>query len=508
MPKCVPPARSLPEDASACVPLSSLCSAAAAGCRDSSAGGDAATTRATDGTDSAARRRGPEAYLPGRRPGRRRVPAQFLRPAQVVGDARPDRVSAVWRRFAVRPGPDLHGRRGLASGDALPAVVQSTQAGRAGVRRRLLEGRRQRACAARTTRCASPAPAAAARRSARTLCRNDADCPSRRGCLEYPQPLPNNSARDGRRMHAGDEDRRHGLHGARAPVRRGRGACSTARAPAVRDCKAGGTKSPGRSLHRGRRVPQRRVLRPQLQRQRRRQPRATARASAHVNSDCGPDQRCVRLVVGNNGTIDDPLDDVVVGYCRTLFVPTDQRGAARTSAECVDPGQRRGHLRPDARHLLQGGRGHGGPCAADGALRPGPDLRARAALRGRRLRAAAARPAGATGVDACPGRAARSAASAASDEPLYRCYEGCATAGGVLAPARTTTSARPRRPAADQHLPVEVTWSMRTLTCRLGAVRSCPALAAPALPHVEPAPPSAPARADDSPPAPRPRRRR
>jgi hypothetical protein len=38
-------------------------------------------------------------------------------------------------------------------------------------------------------------------------------------------------------------------------------------------------------------------------------------------------------------------------------------------------------------------------------------------------------PAGATGTDVCPG-ASSTCGQRVSDEPLYRCYEGCTTAGG------------------------------------------------------------------------------
>jgi len=51
--------------------------------------------------------------------------------------------------------------------------------------------------------------------------------------------------------------------------------------------------------------------------------RALARAEPFgsrivVNSDCGPDQRCTRLVVGNNGSAGDPLDDLVIGFSESM----------------------------------------------------------------------------------------------------------------------------------------------------------------------------------------------
>ena len=42
----------------------------------------------------------------------------------------------------------------------------------------------------------------------------------------------------------------------------------------------------------------------------------------------------MRLVVGNNGSGGDPLDDLVVGYCRTLFAPIAAAGC-QSNASCV-----------------------------------------------------------------------------------------------------------------------------------------------------------------------------
>src|SRR5262249_3412720 len=64
------------------------------------------------------------------------------------------------------------------------------------------------------------------------------------------------------------------------------------------------------------------------------QNRTYCAGTCNVNSDCGPDQTCTRLVVGNNGTPGDPLDDLVSGYCRTLFAPIATM-ACGTDAECV-----------------------------------------------------------------------------------------------------------------------------------------------------------------------------
>ena len=278
-----------------------------------------------------------------------------------------------------------------------------------------------------------------------TLCRIDADCPTGSACLEYPQPLPNNS---------------NALVGECTPVTlipgticTSEGACPAGQGcvlygarTTVRTCKAGaGTKSLGEACtapaqcRSGECYDRNFGIGSTAN-------RALCSGVCARNSDCAMNQRCVVEVVGNNGTIDDPLDDVVVGDCRSLFSATIGSGVPEQQ-RLRDPGQGRRHLRPDLRHLLQGERGHRRPVCRRRCLRPGPDLRARPAF----ARGACVLQGCATrGRDRrrrLPGRGS-TCASGMSDEPLYRCYEGCATAGGCsrqadnyfCAPAQTGQS--------------------------------------------------------------------
>ena len=245
-----------------------------------------------------------------------------------------------------------------------------------------------------------------------TVCLREADCPAGQGCV---------------------------LYGART---------------SLRVCRAGGTKSLGSACAGGRRVPQRRVLRPRLPRQRRPEPRATARGRAASTATAVPDQTCARLVVGNNGTPRDPLDDLVVGYCRTLFAPIAAAAAERRELRRAP--ERLGRLRHRARPLLQEGRrrpaspvhdrvltARWAPNAASGprfARRLLPDLRLRrrTATLGRRT--------------LCPGTSSACAQRGGPDEPISACYEKCVPGGGRLQPRerglRRANRRRRRAPAS------------------------------------------------------------
>ena len=168
--------------------------------------------------------------------------------------------------------------------------------------------------------------------------------------------------------------------------------------------------------------------------------RAYCSGACQVNSDCGPDQSCARLVVGNNGTVDDPLDDLVVGYCRTMFVPlagtacaTDAgcagsrtvptRATSRTASATARPPC------PDrlrARHRLPGGRN----------VRHGPPLR------GRLLPDVGCDPAATSGVNACPGTNSTCTQRGGPDEPISGRYERCTLAGAPAAAPAWDTRAR------------------------------------------------------------------
>jgi hypothetical protein len=140
------------------------------------------------------------------------------------------------------------------------------------------------------------------------------------------------------------------------------------------------------------------------------------------NSDCSPDQRCARIVLANNATPADPRDDVVAGYCETLFVPSASAGC-KTDADCTADGA-------DTCEKTYGlcykkGAATGTPCTAD----VGCDLGGACSL-GQVFPHGYCQTFGcavgaATGVDSCPGASAV-CSQRASDAPVRGCYEGCA----------------------------------------------------------------------------------
>jgi hypothetical protein len=265
------------------------------------------------------------------------------------------------------------------------------------------------------------------------LCRNDADCPSKARCLEYPTP----ALADTRRAMVGmctPEVKIVGtvcLREAVCPA--GQGCVLYGARTSLKICRAGGTKSAGtactatsecrsgecydRDFH---------VSGGQN--------RAYCSAACQVNSDCGPDQGCVRLVVGNNGSGGDPLDDLVVGYCRTLFVPIAAMGCA-TDAQCV--ARQDGSDTCDATHGLcyrkaaapGSACSSAGDCPLDGECGIGPRFE------GGYCQTFGCDQAATTGVNACPGTNSICGQRGGPDEPISACYEKCAPNGGACSRA-------------------------------------------------------------------------
>ena len=152
-------------------------------------------------------------------------------------------VPAVGRRFALRR-PRLHGRaRSWPRATASSSTCVDAERERAGVRRRLLAGSGGGDALRGRLAVHRRRPTSRAARSARTLCRNDADCPSQARCLEYQTPaLPTDGARMVGHVHAGVEDRRHGLP-ARGRLSGGAGLRALRRAhQPARSAGAGGTE--------------------------------------------------------------------------------------------------------------------------------------------------------------------------------------------------------------------------------------------------------------------------
>ena len=497
MPKCAAPAGSLVAD------VLWRPGGAALGrgsrCRDSTAGGAA--------QDAAARRQ------PTPRPRSCRRPRSTARPTAraagvcplnfcgytksvaTLGVTEPRRLAPT--RSAARP-RDLPGDAGGRVGRRAPALVPAAQAGGVGLRRRLLEGRRQHAALQGRLAVHRRRPAARGATFCTTLCRDRrATARPARPASSTPQPLPNSSY-----AMVGECTPASLIPGTictrRAPARRGRAACSTARAPRCARARRAAAKSLGEACTAPAQCRSGECYDRNFSHRQRRQPRALLGRLRARTATAAPNQRCVVEVVGNNGTHRRParrrrrrlLPQPVLGDDR-VGLPEQQR--------LRDPGQGRRHLRPDATaSATRRARSSAAPCASRRRLRPGADLRARADVR----RAApaccrAARPAGATGADVCPG-ATSTCSQRVSDEPLYRCYEGCATAGGCSRQADNYFCAPAQTGQPDQHLPLrgDLVMSRSRSLCfaRMVAAQRC-VLAPPAIgPSPPPTTPALPPR--------------
>jgi hypothetical protein len=276
------------------------------------------------------------------------------------------------------------------------------------------------------------------------LCRNDADCPTdshgQSRCLEYPTPpLTNGSAANvgmctSMAVIRGTpclRERDCDANGGSRPT--GEGCMLFGQRTELRTCKAGGAKSLGtacgghaecrsgecydRDFHvngGGNRT--------------------YCSSACLVNSDCGPDQTCSRLVVSNNGTLDNPLDDVVSGYCRSMFPPL-ATGACQTDANCV--ARQNGSDTCDTAHGLcyRAAAVPGTACTADtgcpldGVCSMGPRFpNGYCQTFGCGLTAT-------TGRDSCPGTNSVCAQRGGPDEPIASCYEACQSGGNTCSRA-------------------------------------------------------------------------
>ena len=259
------------------------------------------------------------------------------------------------------------------------------------------------------------------------MCRNDADCPTTARCLEYPTP----ALMDGRKALIGMCTPASKIAGticvreAQCPA--GQGCALYGSRTSLRICKAGGAKSLGaactaaadcrsnecydRDFH---------VSNSQN--------RAYCSGACNVNSDCGADQICSRLVVGNNGTLDNPLDDLVVGYCRTLFVPVAAT-ACMNDPSCV--ARQNGSDTCDNTHGLcyRKGAVPGDACTSETDCPVGGDCSMGVRFAGGYCQTFGCDQAATSGVDACPGSNSVCAQRGGPDEPISACYEKCAPGG-------------------------------------------------------------------------------
>jgi hypothetical protein len=274
------------------------------------------------------------------------------------------------------------------------------------------------------------------------LCRVDADCPTGAYCLEHKRPLPDQSyALVGMCTPAAKIAQTICKREADCPA--GQGCMSYGARTDLQTCTAGGPKSLGAACTDAAQCRSgvcfdRDFHLPVAGN------RAFCTGICWKNSDCGPDQLCVREILANNGTPSDPRDDVIVGYCRTLFAPT-AAAACASDQDCVARGG--GADSCDTTHGLCFNKAAaiGGACTTDegcglGAFcATGPTFANGACL----LDGCAPGAAAGSGVDACPGT--RSVCSQrASDEPLSRCYEGCAQPGDCVRGAESYFCAAPK----------------------------------------------------------------
>jgi len=266
------------------------------------------------------------------------------------------------------------------------------------------------------------------------MCRNDADCPSMARCLEVQTP----PLTDGRKALIGmctPETKIMGTICLReSDCQAGQGCVLYGARTSLKICRAGGTKSVGtactaasecrsgecydREFH---------VSGGQ---------RSFCSAVCQVNSDCGPDQGCVRLVVGNNGNVDNPLDDLVAGYCRTLFVPIANMGCT-SDAGCV--ALQNGSDTCDVTHGLCYRKAavpgsactRDTDCSLDGTCSTGPRFE------GGYCQTFGCDKAATSGANACPGTNSLCGQRGGPDEPISACYEKCTLGGAACSRAST-----------------------------------------------------------------------
>jgi len=257
-----------------------------------------------------------------------------------------------------------------------------------------------------------------------SLCRNDADCPTDARCLEQPTaPLPG-----GARALVGmctPESKIMGRECVReSDCAAGEGCRFVGARSSYRVCRAtAATKSLGqacaspsecrsgecfdRDWHVGSG-----------------DTRAACSGACTVSSDCGADQRCARLVVGNNGTPSDPLDDLVSGYCRTLFEARPALACA-SDASCVS--RQDGSDTCDTTYgvCYKKASAPGTACAADAQCPLGAECSMGPRFAGGYCQTFGCAAGATSGVNACAGTGTTCAQRGGPDEPISGCYEGC-----------------------------------------------------------------------------------
>jgi hypothetical protein len=260
-----------------------------------------------------------------------------------------------------------------------------------------------------------------------SLCRIDADCAAGSYCIEYPSPtLPNQSvAMVG--MCTPRAQLAQTTCTAETDCPAGQGCVRAGDRTQLLICAPGGTRSLGQACTTGRDCRSGDCFDRDF-RLYSGGNRTYCSGVCAKNSDCSADQRCVSVVVSNNGTPIYPLDDVVVGNCRTLFAPVAAT-ACQVDQDCVTRAGGGDTCDPTYNLCYKKAAVIGGPCADDDACGLGAACVTGPTFAGGACLMEGCLPAAAGGVDLCPGAQAK-CSQRASDAPLHRCYEGC-TMGGT-----------------------------------------------------------------------------
>ncbi len=261
-----------------------------------------------------------------------------------------------------------------------------------------------------------------------TMCRNDADCPASSSCLEYTTLVtaPNGSAaKVGYCTPSSKIAATACAHESACPT--GQGCVPYGSRTALTVCKpaaAGATETVGQACTGNADCLSGACFDRQF-RLASGSNKAFCSAVCAVNSDCGPDQMCTRLVQNNNGTPSDPTDDVVSGECQTMFVGVSGCGL---DADCV--AMANGSDTCDATHGLCYNKTAvpGSPCTADAGCMLGGICSAGTRFPGGYCQTfgCAPNPTPSTPpVDQCAGAGSVCVQRGAPDAPLHACYDGC-----------------------------------------------------------------------------------
>jgi len=264
-----------------------------------------------------------------------------------------------------------------------------------------------------------------------TMCRNDADCPTSSSCLEYQTvTAPDGStAKVGYCTPSSKIGATACTHESTCPT--GQGCVPFGNRTSLTVCKAtGGTKAVGQACTGNADCLSGACFDRQF-RLASGSNKTFCSSVCAVNSDCGPDQMCTRLVQNNNGTPSDPTDDVVAGECQTLFVGVSGCGL---DADCLALAN--GSDTCDATHGLCYNKAAvpGSPCTMDTGCMLGGICSGGTRFPGGYCQTfgCAPNPTSSTpAVDLCAGTGSACVQRGAPDSPLYACYDGCQIGGQV-----------------------------------------------------------------------------